>query len=714
MSLGAQALEWMIRRHLLNWGALNTDLLLVQEHKLFGQLPAQIEAKGRRFKLARCPGELSLRAALLEGVPLLALIPEGRSLSLDLRERAWLRRPILLKAQDIVAAGAGRLCGPISESALLDRVVEDPESFAESAAQWTFRDPVVTEQDLRHLLLGLQRPMARTALSEILAAWLREGPPERGQAQLFLSSLFKHPLEQATHLIWVLKGGALQALVDAGALAGVPRLRLTGPLGISRRDEARWRTLRDLLEPALSQLKVEDSERAQAWLQRADQRARRANLSLEESLSLPLLPAAFELGVEALAREEGAFEDHEGLWRNLWRRPGEFEVLRQLKRLTLFVAQEAPSAEAKIEDWARFAREHVAWADWAARALRRGLASASEGLQREAKLSITAYLKHRDQLNRAFAERLAAAEELIYGRRSGGEGAPLHLLSRALIAPLVQAGAPLLLLVLDGCDLSTLLEIFHESLPSGLGLRLPDEISGRLSTELSGPLLTLFSPLPTLTRNGRRALFAGQIPNNAALQEGEAPQASADIQAFKQNRALSGISRKLLLKGALGDEAAPLIDALRAQEHQLLAAVFNVIDDALSSKERTALGPWDPAHLGPELLKAITVAVEEGWRVILTSDHGHTPFWSQERKRKAPRGSGQRWREGRCSDGVHFLPSAWRARECSFLSDLGAFMGGQRRGFHGGVSLEEVCVPVAFLGAVQPGEGRPQAPGWWS
>lgn len=57
----------------------------------------------------------------------------------------------------------------------------------------------------------------------------------------------------------------------------------------------------------------------------------------------------------------------------------------------------------------------------------------------------------------------------------------------------------------------------------------------------------------------------------------------------------------MFLKGDLQKSATPLISTLSGTERQLVAAVFNDVDDALASQETTAFGPWHAQSLGLRL-----------------------------------------------------------------------------------------------------------------
>jgi hypothetical protein len=59
----------------------------------------------------------------------------------------------------------------------------------------------------------------------------------------------------------------------------------------------------------------------------------------------------------------------------------------------------------------------------------------------------------------------------------------------------------------------------------------------------------------------------------------------------------------------------------------LIAVVVNDVDDALSSKERRVLGERSLRDDANEaLLKALLTTVEHHWQMLITADHGHTPY----------------------------------------------------------------------------------------
>ena len=77
-------------------------------------------------------------------------------------------------------------------------------------------------------------------------------------------------------------------------------------------------------------------------------------------------------------------------------------------------------------------------------------------------------------------------------------------------------------------------------------------------------------------------------------------------------------------------------------------------------------------------------------------------------------GLGQRFGAEPVEGSVAFASGPLPRQPLHLLTRFGAWIGQQRRGFHGGAGLEEVAVPFAFLGRVLgQQEGRAKAPAWW-
>lgn len=748
-ALGARALDWLLLR-LKKQRLVATDLVLVRDRpSLLAATPAAFTHGGQTWRFARVAGPLALRAALPDpdgGQDRAVLaVPEALKVPTDVLGRCHLHRVVELRAQDVVSALAGRFCDPLDDPALEAAVWELLPELARRAGRWTM-GPAVQQRDVRAMvlsaLLGRQGLVTgegridRQDPGELLGRWVARPP-----ADLRAGDLLRQALAEAHGLPgrWLgeaLVGGFLPALVAGGAVVDSPAGQgwlpaqvqaLLGELGRAHGLDDSRRALSRVARGAAAWLVQQDPEALATALGPAEAAWQRGRA---QAVDFPLLRGALRVALHDLARDcaQGSPPDDagvEGLRRNVWAglHQPDLELVRNLARLARFVAEvpvqipgDAPRDGAA---WAQLGLRDVAWADRVARDLRRAAPSASADLRAPLSAVLDQALASRDALNARFAAFLRDRWTALAAATDPGGELALHQLSRALLAPLLRQVDRVFLVVLDGCDASTFVEL-AQGLPPHLGLALPtvegDAFAGAL---LGRPALrAAWSLPPTVTSHARRALFAGEIPGNPALDDTEATAADAtsDARAFDANQALAGLSRRLFLKGELRDGGAALCQALAARQHRLIAAVFNGVDDALASHETTALGPWTPAGLGEGFLDALSTAVDQGWTVVLTSDHGHTPFWSTDRKLSGP-AQGQRFKRTPDADGapgVVMEGAAIPGGPTLCLHRVGAFYGAQRRGFHGGVGLEEMVIPLALLGRVRDGSGRPAPPGWWS
>jgi PglZ domain-containing protein len=733
--LGERVLDWLLRR-LGTQKRIESDLVVVRAQDSLADTPATFSHKGESWNFAAASGELTLRNALLRGGRLVAAVPEGFRIPLDLIQRAYLRRPILIDAQDIVAGLAGTFCVRISDPVLADTILKHPARLARHSAAWTLSGPVVTETEVMHVIvaaeLGFDRKLERLPPAILLARWIVKGAPTPTSPELLDKLLREAHGREGEWLAWAIRDGQLDSLLAAGALAGTKRGQSAAPAVPGIDDERSWDRLRALVEGAVFEAWKEAPSAVTTRLAAAEALARRVGLREADAAHHPLLRTALDRALFEYAHAAATGSPPtptllDPLERNLHNATlGEARHLVQaLARVAGFCQRlEAvePDASASIADWARFARDHTAWADLAARSARRLGEHAPPDLAGPRKQVLDRYLDLRDRLNRRFAEKLAANETEAYRNAALPEPLPLHLVTRALIRPLVDAGCRVFLVVLDGCDLSSLYELLLTR-PEGfpVGLALP-EVSGRLGGDLekATALHVGLSLLPTVTSHARRALFGGEIPKNPVLEDTEVAAANAhqDIAAWTNNSALRDVPHLLLLKGDLGEGGADVIEALKIdplkndETEKVLAVVFNGVDDALSSHETTAMGPWRYADVGSGFKSILETAIDNGWTIIVTSDHGHTPFWTTDRK-VGSRGP-QRYADTPLPGSVAFAGAGVRTAPIHLLTSVGGYAGTQTRGFHGGAGLEEVIVPIALLGRVTLADGRPQAPAWWT
>jgi hypothetical protein len=722
--MGERVLDWMLRRLDQAVRLGEHDLVIVHESPAFADVGPSIDVRGEPWRVARVTGELTLRDALPEADRLIAIVPAGLpTLPMDIASRTYLQRVLDLRAEDLVAAVSSRFCEALTQENLVQAVFDSLDTLRATAGRWSLGE-LVTAREVRSVLVGAELGAARLDRErdwELLARWILEGAPVFRAKTLVRATLEEAQPRTGAWLGWALTEGSLELLCTAGALMASPDGESRAPTipGLAAPDR---NTLVELVDMALREVWRKSPARSRDVLAQAERIARQIELDAgrHRLLRVPLegaLSSAANASAEGHPPDDAAIE---GLKRNLHapELAESIELVADLARLARFQRLEVPAEDGAALAWFGHALQDVAWADLAYRRARRALETAPAWLGDPARRVITAWVSRRDVLNAKFAESLATHWADLARSTDVRHTLALHQLTRCVVRRLVNDGSRVLLLVLDGCDLASFLEIL-ESIPADrrIGLALPEVRDAVLREDLAamGALGAAISPLPTVTSHSRRALFAGEIFGNAALDDTEsvAANATADQRAWDRNVALGGTPRRLFLKGDLGATSEPLLDALRSKDTPLLSAVFNGVDDALSSKETTPLSRWSLGALGAGAAEVVQVAIDEGWCVLVTADHGHTPFVSSDRK-VAPAGLGHRFTAEACEGAVVFRSGPLPRQPLYLLTRFGAWFGHQRRGFHGGAGIEEVVVPLAFLGRVRgEQEGRPRAPAWW-
>jgi hypothetical protein len=723
---GERVLDWMVRR--LNQAVrLEHDLVLIHDNPALADVPAKIEIAAEPWRVARITGELTLRDALPEADRLIASVPaEMPPLPMDIAARTYLQRILDIRSEDVVAALSTRFCEALVDESLSKAVFESIDTLVSTAERWSLGSGLVTAREVRSMLVGAQLGAARLDRErdwELLARWILEGAPTFRVPTLVRAALEEAQPRTGALLGWALTDGSLELLCTAGALLASPEGAALAPTipGLAKSDSTH---LIELVDTALREVWRQSQTRASEVLGQAERTVRQApHVSLDAGKHRLLrIPLETALSQAANRAAEGNPPDDvtiESLKRNL-HAPALAESINavaDLARLARFNKIAAPSTQA-TQPWFEHALRDVAWSDLASRRVKRALTTIPAWLSDPAKRVLDLWTSKRDRLNQAFAGTIATHWAALARNTDTRQALPLHQLSRCIVRRLLDDGGRVLLVVLDGCDLASWLEII-ESLPADarIGLSVPEVRDAVLRDDLSamGAFSAAVSAIPTVTNHARRALFAGEIPGNTALDDTEsaAANATADAAAWKRNTALGDTPRQLFLKGELGTTGQPLLDALRSKEARLLGVVFNGVDDALSSKETTLMPRWSLAALGAGAAEAIPLALDEGWTIIVTADHGHTPFVSSDRK-VAGSGLGHRFAAEPGDGTVAFANGPLPKQPLHLLARFGAWYGHQRRGFHGGASIEEVAVPLAFLGRVRgPQEGRPRAPSWW-
>ena len=722
--VGERVLDWMLRR--LHQGVrLEHDLVLVHDSPVLADVGPSIDVRGEPWRVVRVTGELTLRDALPDADRLIAIVPTTfPALPMDIAGRTYLRRILDLRAEDLVAGAAGRACEALVDESLVQAVFDSVDTLRITVGQWSLGE-LVTAREVRSVLVSAELGAARIDRErdwQLLARWILDGGPTFRAPTLVRSALEEAQPRTGAWLAWALTDGSLSLLCTAGALLDSPEGRAKAPAVPGVTDSNKDQLI-ELVDAALREVWRREPERARAMVVDAERAARMVTLDAgrHRLLRVPLEGALLRLASRAADGPVPDDDEIESLKRNL-HAPALadcIDLVAQLARLARFQRLEVPADEGAAGGaWFHHAQKDVAWADLAFRRVRRVLETVPAWLGDPARRIVLAWLSRRDALNAAFAASLATHWPTLARNTDLRQPLALHQLSRCVVRRLVDDGQRVLLIVLDGCDLPSFLEIL-ESIPPDrrIGLALPAVGDAALRDDLAamGVFGAAISPLPTVTSHARRALFAGEIPGNTALDETEAAaaNATADHRAWDRNTALGESSRRLFLKGDLGATSQPLLEVLHTKDLQIAAVVWNGVDDALSSRETTPLAPWSLGALGAGAASIVDAAVDAGWCVLVTADHGHTPFVAADRK-AAPSGLGHRFSAEPSEGTVAFRTGPLPRQPLHLLARFGAWFGQQRRGFHGGAGIEEVAVPLAFLGRVRgEQEGRPRAPAWW-
>lgn len=345
-----------------------------------------------------------------------------------------------------------------------------------------------------------------------------------------------------------------------------------------------------------------------------------------------------------------------------------------------------------------------AWEDWARRALR---GARPEKLARAVTKLLDRVATHRMASDEAFAATLAQTAAI--GDVPTGM-MPIESALHKIVAPLAQTN-PVLMVVMDGMSQDDYLAIaesmIHRGWSSWTRAGLPD---------------ALLATTPSVTECSRASLLAGRLTRGAASQE---------KQTFAQHEDLKRASRAskppLLLHKAglehshqLTPEAAK---AIAEPEQRVIGLVINAIDDALAKSEQVRIG-WTLESI-PLLAEVLEQARRAGRTVVITSDHGHV---LERQSTMRPDGEGERWRRiGRPVEQGEIIITGPRIQALMGSSLVLPWSesiryAGKKNGYHGGVSRQEMLVPLGiWTSGFQPESdgvdfyaAYPVVPTWWN
>ena len=719
-------------------GAAEHGFVLVIDGEGLQELPMQMPTAKATYAVHRVATELGLRHVLWQakGAPVIAVMPrdiaERIQRAPDILRRARNQRVHALTNNDVLDVLLGVHVNGADSSNILQLAIDHAGPLAELINRRTI--PTVIDRKLLNELLievSVGTHVRTRSAAQLFAMWLQEPPQWKAEvANLLRSALPDLHGDDGIVLAWAL--GAkdddchavperLKQLFCHGALFTVaaPQLapKVWGPLVelpklLHDLDEDRTRKLvQRLVVDTIREMRTQDVALA-PLLNEADRLAREA-LTPKQSETSPVLPLALSTRCETLAKMAAAgkpVSSAEIEWLRAHSAAQmygpEITVLDGIARLSRYLA-DTPANCTSVVDHVGEYQSSGAFADWAMTQLRRALASSSKH-HAEANAVMAAVRARRDNDNRRFATTMAAGYEAALH----AEGiTPLHRIWKRVNAPNDGTSKGLFLVVLDGCSYPVFLDLLAELAANKAPLGIKPDAEGRLAGQKA------LAPLPTVTSHARGAIFLGELPNDPLVAEtvfADRNEARTDKARFAQNQALGPRARKLFLKGDLASDAQSLLAALGDATLDVVAVVFNAIDDQIGSGNTGTAMRIKPDDIAG-FIPALRTALQAGKRVLLTADHGHSLFVDKSLRKgngKTPRyialGKDEAAPDGFMEIDIAGLGGPPERR--AFAWQSGAYLGGQQVGFHGGCSLEEMVVPMAWI---EEDGFAADEPGWW-
>lgn len=363
--------------------------------------------------------------------------------------------------------------------------------------------------------------------------------------------------------------------------------------------------------------------------------------------------------------------------------------------LTLLAEQAAHLAEARWQNWQEIATTWAELTVWRFHPQRYLTAE-----------QIAAATAWQEPLDRAFAEWLATGYAALAGQRLPRPHHLFHVPHWLAYERRQGAAGRVALLVLDGLSLAAwwlLARAWRERQPAW---QWQNHIA--------------LAQIPSITAVSRQALISGQRPYEFADSLDHNRYESRHWAAFWDRENLPA---QACAYDRLRLEGEEWLEVVTRGRVQALCLILNDIDDMVHGASQglvdvhASLHAWLNGEACQRLEQTITELLNQGYTVYLTSDHGHTEAWGmgqpnegitvQSRSKRArlykteaaalavqaEYPQTQLWASQRVlPDGTWvLLPVTERGRRLAFAPQ------GQRVVTHGGLSLDEMVVPLVRL-----------------
>lgn len=289
---------------------------------------------------------------------------------------------------------------------------------------------------------------------------------------------------------------------------------------------------------------------------------------------------------------------------------------------------------------------------------------------------------------------------------------PLEHILEAIVAPLASH-APVLVIVMDGMTMANCRELVADITAEQSWASLCQD--GQISAVAAG-----LAAIPSTTEVSRTSLLCGQLRRGKSPDEKKGFAALPSLLAQCRN----GFPPILFHKPSLREQEDTVLadevrNAIAASQNRIVGVVINAIDDHLSKGDQINIR-WSQDEI-----KVLSILLHEAKAsnrlVILLSDHGHVLDYKTKGK---PSEGGERWRidegqpekdELRISGSRVMLPSS-KSLIAPWTERLR--YGIKKNGYHGGLSPQEMVVPIAVLcsSTAYPAgwvEAAVDTPLWW-
>lgn len=281
-----------------------------------------------------------------------------------------------------------------------------------------------------------------------------------------------------------------------------------------------------------------------------------------------------------------------------------------------------------------------------------------------------------------------------------------------VVAP-VAAQAPVLLVVLDGMGWESFVEIQRHLARAGWASVTPPDVA----------LPAVVATLPTVTKYSRTSLLAGKLRHGTGDSEKRAfPEIDSLLASSSAGKPPVVFHKADLREGGIDTLPETVRSVIADGSQRVVAVVLNNIDERLKDVAFPQRG-WTLEELQP-LSDLLDAARSAGRAVITTSDHGHVLDRSAE-QRVHDAGGGERYKHGTAAAADETVVSGTRVfgendQPGGTITVPWAeqvHYGTRRNGYHGGITPQELFVPLAVFVTGGTGDDWPartfQPPAWW-